>query len=1254
MSLIAKPKKSFYPFVAIALTLTVGSSVSFARSGTLGDLLKKIEKNKISKSRTAIPEYRSYNPKAKPRYVNRVKPPGNISLYYEKGTNEAELEQILDKGIKQLYGLSQKYKRSPQRGEVWLRLAELYTEKSKIIEFKVQNDYDKDLKAYYEKKRSTKPSISLKASQSYNKKAIQLYDWFSRDFPKDPKIEQALFFLGFNNFELGNTKKGESYYRQLLKRYPKSQYVPESRFALGEYYFDEEDWSKSEAYYKAVVGSKDPIMSSMARYKLSWAQFKGARYKSALSNLQKVIYKGRSSGSKKSRTAQIAKEAIKDMPMFYAEAGDYKKARSYFSKVVGTKSADGLTERLAYQMANKGDNVASANLLKSLISSGVKSSKGYDFQKKIVESFANDPRKGVFQKEMQSWLKSFGPKSSNATQAHTDEMEGILRKQALNSHSIAQKALTRDSMEKSALSYKLYLSHFATHKNAHEMNFLYGELLYDLKKYNEAGKQYEILITRFPNSPYYEKALYNTIISLDKELPTAAEFEKRVGNKKEPITMKSEVVSFINVGNKYLAKAPESKDTLKVKHRIGVLHYYHNNFDKALPIFESIIKSSPSSEYAKYSSNLILDIYKLKGDYAALEKAADSILVTPGLSQSADLASEVKTVKETAILKQAEAYEKSKDYVKAAQEYASFYKANPTSKYRFEALYNSAINYTAAKDLDKTNSTYLALLKTQAKPELKKKALTYLADTYYKMGDYRSAVGLFENYVQRHRQDPLAQDYLYNAAIIRSALGDTQKAVTHYNSYYSKTTKNDRADVLYEIAKIYDQQKQASNARSYYERYVAAAGAKPSNVMTSMYRVAESYKDQRQTSMADTWYRKLLSERSRLARSAGNKRLGYPEAADAEFNFALQKYAQLKSMVIPADPKLQAQVVQNKLKLVNSLRDDLKKIIKYDSGEAIVKALSLQGDMMKHLADSISGAPLPPNLNPTDLITYKEGVDKVVSPFYKESNESYVAAHKKGYDLNTYGPALDAVSRIAKNIDPKLRLKNRGEYFFNLQRFEAPNIASLNVAELQKELLVKPEDKELLSKLAYYYFKKNDLGLSRLSIERALYSSKNDLTLKTNLAYIMQKQGQDKDASVLLTQILKRNSSFAPASLNMATIAINNKDYKRALRLLSVSKSNWPARVEAKSLKAAQEINNYSLLESSVGDKKAGVKSISLIKPFLNSDRVLPYSYALISFYYQNKKSTALKVLKNIKPGVGPGDLDNKINNLKNTIARAK
>ena len=299
-----------YFIVSIIVCSAVSLSAFSARNKTLGDLLKKIEKNGITKSRTVVPEYRSYNPKAKARYVQRIKPPGNINLYYEQGTNEAELEKVLDKGIRQLYALSNKYKKSPQRGEVWLRLAELYTEKSKIIEFKLQNNYDDALKEYFAKKRSSKPKINLKPSEDYNKKAVQLYDWFLRDFPKDQKVEQALFFLGFNHFELGNLKKGEAYYKQLLKKFPRSQYVPESRFALGEFYFDRENWKRAEGYYKAVAGTKDPIMSSMARYKLAWSQFKSAKYKSGLKNLEKVIYKGRSSGSSKNRSAQIAKDCL--------------------------------------------------------------------------------------------------------------------------------------------------------------------------------------------------------------------------------------------------------------------------------------------------------------------------------------------------------------------------------------------------------------------------------------------------------------------------------------------------------------------------------------------------------------------------------------------------------------------------------------------------------------------------------------------------------------------------------------------------------------------------------------------------------------------------------------------------------------------------------------------------------------------------------------------------------------------------------
>ena len=183
---------------------------------TVGEVLKNIERKtkevEIKKSTQALPAFKKAAPQQQQSVnLGSVKPPRRSTMYYEQGTNEAKLEKVTDQGISQLFKLTQQFKNSPRRGELWLRLAELYVEKARLIEFKLQQEYDKQVRAFNEEKTKTRPHLDLKPAQEYNLKAIQLYEWFLNDFPKDPKVDQALFFLGYNFFELNKAEKGKGF-----------------------------------------------------------------------------------------------------------------------------------------------------------------------------------------------------------------------------------------------------------------------------------------------------------------------------------------------------------------------------------------------------------------------------------------------------------------------------------------------------------------------------------------------------------------------------------------------------------------------------------------------------------------------------------------------------------------------------------------------------------------------------------------------------------------------------------------------------------------------------------------------------------------------------------------------------------------------------------------------------------------------------------------------------------------------------------
>ncbi len=128
--------------------------------------------------------------------LNKVKPPRTSSFMEQANDDKAKLEKITDQQIQELFKLTQKFKASDRRGELWLRLAELYVEKAGIIDFRKQYDYDLKLKDFHDGKLKIKPTLYVRDAKEFNRKAIQLYEWFVRDFPRDEKMDQALFFLG--------------------------------------------------------------------------------------------------------------------------------------------------------------------------------------------------------------------------------------------------------------------------------------------------------------------------------------------------------------------------------------------------------------------------------------------------------------------------------------------------------------------------------------------------------------------------------------------------------------------------------------------------------------------------------------------------------------------------------------------------------------------------------------------------------------------------------------------------------------------------------------------------------------------------------------------------------------------------------------------------------------------------------------------------------------------------------------------------
>lgn len=1013
-----------------------------ANSGrtTVGDMLRQVDRggkiNKMEKkSSVALPQYQDmFETKKNTGGINMmsVKPPKSSSFFQDPNDDQAKLEKLLDGQIKQLFQLADKYKNTPQRGELWLRLAEVYVEKASYLDFRKQTEYDQKLKDYQSKKTKVKPRLDLREAKEYNKKAINLYEWFVRDFPKDQKMDQALFFLGYNNYELGDTKKGTRYYQELTQRFPKSLYVIESNFALAEFYFENEKWTEARTHYEQVIKYKRHRLFSFSLYKLAWCEFRSGNTEQALKYMEGLIRYGRETqaqadleGKRNINKNRLESEGLRDIVLFYAEVGSSQQAPDYFERLVGADAPNYL-DKLAYFYGDKGNIEGSRYLFNYLIEKNPTAPKAFDYKYQVVRLFSNAKQSKEFREELYSLVKDFGPSSAwfqtniarkDLTDNAVKLREATLRNFILNQHQTAQNSRAPFSQALALDGYRLYIKEIDSSPVMPDMHFYYGELLYDMGKYDEAGAQYKWVVENGEKSKFYAKAAENTLIALEKDLPSDEQIAKNVGKSVEPMALDSKSERFVVYGKAYLVKVPNGEKAPEVKFRIGRLYYLHNQFDQATPYFKDIVKNYPKSKYAEYSANLLLDAFNLKKDYDGLSKAGEELLTIPSIANS-KAGLEIKTVLEKASFKKGQDLELQKDFAGSAAQYESFGRKNLTSPLATTAFFNAGINYERSGQTSKSIVAHQSVLRSQdpkAGP-LKLKSRRLLAKLYQDSGQLEEAAQLFEASAKESEGDPLVSALYYNAAILYEATGQTNKALSSYESYYKKSSGQEKAEALFAMANLAKRENRKAEAVKLYKEFLSMGVSLGEKNVEAAFYIAGYYKENGQDAEAQQYRGKTLVYQSRI--SSRQKGPGAKYAAKVLFDDALYLLALLKSTKIPAAPEQQKAAVEKKINILNRLNDELTKIIKYDSPEEIISSLSVLGQANVHMYDSILTAPTPEGLSAEQQGQYKAAIQKIADPFMTKGRDALKACLEKAADLDTYTRYYAQARKLMNRLDP--------------------------------------------------------------------------------------------------------------------------------------------------------------------------------------------------------------------------------------------
>ncbi len=1003
------------------LCIGIASTSSFAKSRvpaderTIGDLLKSIKKLpsgsqlQSTKGKSAIPSYNEPEKRRKrSQELLRIKPPKSSVLASEGGSAEAEYEKSVDDAIAAAYELIKKFKSSRNRDKLWLRLAEQYVEKAKILEARIQRTYDEELERYQTGKTRRQPNLDLKPTRVFYLKAIKLYEWYMRDFPTGGKMDQALYFLGYTHFELGNAKKGSEYYVQLTKRYPQSEYVQESQFSLGEYHFDREEWGKAYGYYEMVVRAKHERLYQLAMYKLAWSAYKGGKKEIALKNLEGVIrFEGASDSERAVRKIRLVNEASKDLVHFYAETGRFRDAEQYFDGLVGSKRTPQMMEQLAYIYSDSGNRAGTHFLFKGLINKNPNGEKAFEYQKQIVNVFSVTGKSKVFRNELKIWVEDFGPKSDWAREnrgnkdlvmSAQDDLEKSFRRYILEMHKAAQNSKIEADMRRTHQEYELYLQTFPASEVIDEMRFFHGELLYDMKNYAGATEEYLWIVDNVEKSKYFEKSLLNAMLATQQTFPSEKEIKARVKNQDERVEFDPSISKFIKVSGIYTSKFPKNPRAPEILYQIGLLHYSFNHNEDALEAFHELIRRYPESKQTENSANLILDTYNRQGNYAKLQESGQMLLAIPAIRKS-KMGPYIQEIIEKSGFKIAQGFEQKNNYLDSAKTYEDFAKKNHQSSLVASAYFNAGVNYEKAHQPKEAIAMYSLVLSKGKDEKVKKKSRQLLGHLYQKTGQYIRAAQQYELYVKDYSKDPLAKEMLFNAGVIWAAIEEPQRAIrafTRYGGYQS--TAEEKALAHLHLGEAYLSQKSYDQAIAEFRRYLG--GKFDRDKATEIHlKIAQIYERFKNYAESGNWYRRTVSFQKSQGAWTGP---GAPFAAQARFQLIYPTYQEILRTRLPSNPQEQARVLKKLISQTDQIDKELAEVIRYDVGDWIVGSLAVSGLSNSHLYQVIVQAPLPSGISGADLEKYKSGVEQMASPFKDKALLNLRGAIEKSIKLEAY------------------------------------------------------------------------------------------------------------------------------------------------------------------------------------------------------------------------------------------------------------
>ena len=835
-----------------------------------------------------------------------------------------------------------------------------------------------------------------------------------KDYKAFEQYDLALYVDGFLATEQGKEDEALDRWNRILAEFPRSRFVPDAHMARAEAMFNGKyDYAGALVEYEKVLQHQQSDLYGLALFKSAWCMWRLGRSDEAARRFLQVFQVTDAenvSAAKRKQLDELQAEALKYLVEVFTEdeKNNADDVYNFLVKAGGDKFAGKIVKALAaafYEQAHYERGIEAYELMLKLDPVGPEAP---DYGLAIAQGYATIEDWNKLKTTYERLLKTFTlpePGQEGGTWARAQpnpevvktaqaRIEKQLREDSTNLHGKAQRDKTsKAEFEGAAALYEVYLGKFSGSPSAYEIEFNLGEIyFYHLNKPSDAATHYLATARRNPKGALTHDALYNAISALERM--RYAEFEKNKTKGETEVDKK-----FTEAMELYIQLYPNDPDIPELLFRQGKLYYDHQVYDAAVRQWGLLLEKYPNSKFAAGAGELVLDSFNQSKDYNNIEVWARRLKTAPSF-QGADKQKRLDTLIVQSVFKQGEQKAAAGNHAEAAAAYLRAAKEFPRDARAGQACVNAEIESQKAGDIA-TMKTAADLLITEHRdaPEAALGAWT-AATQFQGMGLFSDAATYHEVVAERFPKSEHAKDAAFNSVLLRTTVGDHEKAIAAGKLYRQKyPTGSDADEVAFLMGKAHEREKKWREAADLYRGY--AKSTKSADRRAEAYvRLATVLLNMKSGKEADDALQDAVAMGKQKGTTLGPD--GKYAAAHARYMQGERVLAQFEQIEIAGDMKKLSARLGQKANLLKQAATIFLDCVSMGVAEWSTAALYQIGHTYEAFATSLRNAPPPSNLSDADKEAYQSQIDSFVVPIEEKSLEAYESGWKKAVELGIF------------------------------------------------------------------------------------------------------------------------------------------------------------------------------------------------------------------------------------------------------------